>query len=245
MTQSLRRLAAGVLSLAVLGVTTATATTSATAAEPDTGAPAVGTCYDLKAADVAKESLARPAVDCKADHTAIVISTVQVGSDYSDMAKIDDKISKGCYAKLTGILGGTATTRAQSVYYWAWFAPTNAEREAGAEWATCLVFQDNGKTLRDLPAKKPLISGKLKAAQKRCISTKSGYVVPCSTKHDYRSVEPFKMAKFPTEKQAGKLAAKQCPKRTSGDTYYYTYPAKDAFAAGWKMMVCYEKSSKA
>lgn len=236
--------AAVILGALALGLATLVGTSSsATAADPSTGAPAVGTCYNLTQADTPKESLTKAPVDCAKAHTTIVLSTVQVGSDFSDMQAVSEKISTGCHQKLAGALGGSAAARAQSLYSWIWFAPTEAERADGAQWATCLVFLSDGGPLYKLPAKRPLITGALSAAEKRCLSTKKGAVVSCATKHDFRSVKPFKITgAYPSDERGLKLAAKQCPKRVSSKAWYYTYSSKNAFRAGWKSMVCYEKS---
>lgn len=231
-------LAAGLV-LAGLAVA---APSPAQAADPLTGAPAVGSCHDvtIKQADAA--TLTEVPVGCSADHTLITtaVAALPASVDISDFDAV--MAAAPCVKARKKAVGSNPLLYSLTLYSTFAFVPTAAQQDAGAHWVSCHVGVWDTRGLNDLPTTLPKLKRKPAAAVAKC-STKRAYVT-CAEKHAYRATTAVYVKAKGSDKAVGKKLGVVGPKicsRKAGRTgrwdYYRYTPSK-------VVLTCFKKTKK-
>lgn len=211
------------LALAVaLGVLTAllapAAPSSAGVVDPLVGAPAQGECYDVTYAQAGGSSLDEDPVPCTQRHTVWVTDVVVLeGSDPidPDSPALQARLTAACYDARDAAIGADLTRYGRSVYQMVFFTPTQAQRDAGARWASCglVLLQAGGLVTTTRPTPARLSSDRVPAALALCVD-KRFRATPCAQRHIARSKVgiPLKGADVDLDR-APKIAERKCPRK--------------------------------
>ena len=187
------------------------------AADPLVGAPTVGTCSTMTAAQTSAKTDASTVVPCTDPHTARVAGVVQLPAsmDWGSASAMDlyKVIAKRCTPKVWTLMGRTPALRDMTAYSSYWFEPTKALKSQGARWLSCSIALAHGNTLADLPTDRtPMLpSGRLHDGIARCL-TKSFHLTTCTAKHAWRASGFFTLhvANRPARKSLDKTAVRRC-----------------------------------
>lgn len=247
---SARLASAGLLAGIVgMALTLMPATAVAKAGDPHYHQPTAGECHDYTYDQMLKSSETSAPVDCATvSHTAKITKVTMLpdGVSYSDTAKLGNLVANRCQPAWEALLGRTDLKRALTAYSQAAFIPTKAERSQGARWLRCDVILWRGVGLAPLPYDTaPLVSKPLTDSIRRCLKAKTFYVTTCSSGHAFRATGDFRAPKgpYPTEKRFARIAQNRCPSLVSSQTWRYTWPSKAAWKQGYRVMVCYSKTT--
>ena len=208
-------------------------------------APKVGQCHQLTPNKVLRISDTKPAVSCSKRHNLQTIAVVTSPTSLAGLS--DDELSHqathAClpaYYRASGSVGKLALT----AYNMFLFAPTPAQRAAGARWFRCDLVLSQGRTLASLPSHrigKPFTRGRLGDNVRRCLTAKrSG--TPCSAKHVFRSTRSVVLpdGAYPTTDAFIALGDRRCPQGT--DLYTWSYEVEWRY--GDRTLVCYDRTKK-
>ena len=247
MTRALRIL--GILAVltlvaTLLGIGSASAGEDTT--DPMTGAPAVGSCYDLTLKQASRFASPEGTVDCTRRHT-LVVSALGALPASLDWATIDqDQFPKAlsraivqtCDPAADKILGSNLATRYLSLYSTWFFAPTKAQVADGARWFTCAIgLSDSARMLPLSNGRPSRITKPVSKDVARCVNSRYDYVA-CSRTHSWRATSAFivekKLTKR-TERAAGRRCARQVA--TPGSLVSVRSQGKREFVAA-----CYTKT---
>src|SRR5262249_15874684 len=233
-TSGLTRTLAAVAAAAALTVATAPANAGETkAGDPLFGAPAVGTCSTMTAAQAAAKTDQSAPVDCSTAHTAQSAGVLQLpaGMTWSN-ASLNDlfRVVVGrCEPKANHVLGRTFAVRDSSAYDYVWFAPTKAQKSKGARWISCSVVLRHAKTLASLRTSPPpfLPTGDLPDDIARCIKRR-GFRTPCTSAHVWRATGTFSVTanKYPGTRVLNRKADRLCRSRVSTTHYGWLFRDK-------------------
>jgi hypothetical protein len=206
--------------------------------------PKVGQCRNLTPAQAAPSANNSPTTPCSEPHTTYTFAVANVAKrvnlKHISAAKFQKAGLDVCNPRFNKLLGRTYLVRDQSAFTYIFFGPTKAQRAAGARWIRCDLAVDGVSGFLDLPpVHRPLLSGPLTNAERRCLTSQRN-TVPCTEAHVLRSVGAFtvKKHKMPTIAQLTALGAKHCP---SAD--YYSWPSKYRWSAGDHVEVCYRSTT--
>ncbi|GAA4707645.1 hypothetical protein [Nocardioides conyzicola] len=219
MTRALRLLgvtAVLVLLAGLLGVGTASA--GETDPDPLAGAPAKGACYDLTYKQGWEHSVPEAPVECSDDHTTVVIAVGQLkaGVTWDSPEKtISKNVGAQCGAAFAAKIGSKPALLMYSQYNWFWFAPTDAEQEAGARWFSCHLASLEDNALSDLPDKLPRAGRNLPDVLARCYVGRKYAATTCADRHDWRLSYATVVRMKPTAKNLDKAAKRICPRHVS------------------------------
>jgi hypothetical protein len=215
-----------------------------------TGAPTVGTCSTMTAAQAGAAADHSTVVDCTVAHTAQVAGVVKLprGMQWSSASRVDlyRVVASACEPEVNATLGRDAAARDSSAYDFVWFEPTKAQRSAGARWLSCSVVRPKATRLATLPTSATpfLPGGRLPDAVARCL-TRSADDTPCSAGHLWRATGTFTLAgRFPRQTALAKRAAAKCPSRVTGGSTF-RWAARDKYS--WNLghdhvVVCFTKT---
>jgi hypothetical protein len=216
-----------------------------------TGAPTVGTCSTMTAAQAGAKTDASTAVRCKKAHTAWVAGVVKLPAalDWSTASAKDlfRVVATKCAPDVLKSLGPDSWPRADNTAYdYVWFRPTKSDLAAGARWLSCTIVLEHGKKLADLPKRNPpfVPKGTHHDTIARCL-TKTVLTTPCSGAHAWRATGTFTLdvAKRPAVKSLNKTATRKCLPHVDRHTFYrFTYKDPVTWAAGDHTVVCYTKT---
>jgi hypothetical protein len=239
----------------VLGLMTALSLTlvpgqamSAMAGDPSYHRPTEGDCHDYTYAALFGASDTTPVVDCAAAHTAKVVKVFLLPDSvpWSNDSAVWHQVQKRCFPAYYDALGRSELTRALTSYSMAWFMPTKAEKNQGARWVRCDVMLWGGnKRLAALPYDAaPLIPNPITTAVRRCL-TATFWDTTCTAAHAWKATGDFNVRKgsFPTKKQMASIAVKKCPRLVTSTKWRYDPPSKDNWKAGYRVMVCFSKTT--
>jgi hypothetical protein len=254
MTTSLTRTPAAVLISGVL-LTAALLTSSPAQAGSGrgsgamTGAPTVGTCSVMTAAQGNANTDSSTPVPCKQPHTALVAGVVKLPASLDWTASKSDifgVVAKKCAPEVWQRLGRTAASRDETAYGYFWFEPTKAEKSQGARWLSCSIFLSGGSRLLDLPTNHtPLIPPKRGDGIARCL-TKSVATTACDSRHAWRATGTFTLdvATRPSAASLNKTAIRRCLPHVDRHKFYrFTYKDPVTWSVGDHTVVCYTKTS--
>lgn len=118
-------------------------------AEPP-ASPKNGACYQLTLEQAMEATTDVKPRDCAKPHTAKTIAVGQVDALSAghllaiDSDRIQQEVATSCPKAVTGFIGGSEEEQRLSILAPAWFTPTLAESDAGADWYRCDVVAPVG-----------------------------------------------------------------------------------------------------
>ena len=215
-----------------------------------TGAPTVGACSVMTAAQAAAAVDRSTVVSCSQQHTAEVAGVVKLpsGLRWSQATRADlyRVIADRCLPYVAATLGRDTRTRDSSAYDFVWFESTKTQRSQGARWLSCSVIRPKGADLITLPTSTTpfLPSGRLRDGVARCM-TRTGDRTPCSAGHLWRATGSFVVTgRYPGRKALNRKADTRCRTRvTAGKPYRWTYWDKTTWNVGHDhVVVCFSRT---
>jgi hypothetical protein len=233
--------------LALTAVAPAGPAHAGTSTAPMTGAPTVGTCSTMTAAQAGARADHSTAVKCSLAHTAQVAGVVRLPSrlqwDTASDRDLYRVIARRCLPKVDAVLGRSTRTRDASAYDLLWFTPTKAQIAQGARWLSCSVELRQARSLARLPTSTTpfLPAGALPDKVARCL-TRSALTTRCSARHRWRATGTFTVTgSYPGRTKLNHKAEDKCRSRvTPGKAYRWTYQDKVTWNAGGDhVVVCY------
>jgi hypothetical protein len=186
--------------------------------DPMAGAPAVGDCYDLTYKQMYAHTVPEDPVDCASTHTAVVATVGKLPSGVtwnSPEKKTTAAVNKQCTRAVTARIGGNPVLIMLSAYSWMWYAPTQAEEDAGARWFSCLVIAPEDKALTDLPAPLPKASKHLPDELSKCFVGRKYLRTTCADRHDWRMSYSVLVHQKLTEKNLDRASQRYCRSHVS------------------------------
>lgn len=240
---SRRRIVLAITALFALAgfVAPASAVTSVASA-----APVTGRCYNLTFSQTYPLSSNVGAVPCTSKHTTktFLVKNVPTNVDYKHIT--DEAFAKlayqMCEPKFETTLGTTTENQHQTAYDFVYFAPTSAQKAAGARWIRCDVSLLGNNSLRALPTNNiPMIQGDITDTTRRCLVTTHHWVTTCAGVHSYRSTAAYTLTAgthYRTTAQFVANGEKLCP---TAD--YYKWPNKYSWDLGDHVLVCYDRTA--
>jgi hypothetical protein len=233
MNRTLRALGATAALVLVAGLLgTGSAVAGETTSDPMGGAPAVGACYDLTLKQANLHAAPARPVPCSGRHTMVVtaVGTIPASVDWATLdldkrypAALRRAIDSTCNPAVRKLLG-SETRRALTLYQDYFFAPTEAEIEAGARWFSCEVVLRAGNALLPMPQGQPAKLGRTIPDQvARCAkAVKSEYVsVACSRAHQWRATYTKAVRGKLTDKTLLRAAERTCPRHVTSKRWLY------------------------
>lgn len=218
--------------------------------DPNFEKPTVGECHNYGLAVVDQFSDSSPVVPCGSTHTAMVIATAPLPGtlewETATETQLRLAIVKACLPEFRSILGRTEKLRQKSAYNISWFAPTTAQREAGARWLRCDLILEGGYSLQ--PIKRnvaPILQAyPLPNAVASCIVGGDLNLrrTVCSKTHRYRATGTYLVQRtyFPGGPILFDIAKRECPSRVSTPRYWYAlYMDRESWLAGDRTITCY------
>jgi hypothetical protein len=210
-----------------------------------TAAPVTGRCYNLTYSQIMPMSSTVPYVHCTDKHTTKTFYVKNVPStvDYKHItgAEFSKVAIQICQPKFVTTLGSTPENQHLTVYDYVFFAPTSAQRAAGARWVRCDLVLWGGKSLRALPTNStPVIQGEITDTTKRCLVTTDHLYTTCAGVHSYRSTTAHTLSGtwYRTYNQFVAKGAQLCP-----TAELYTWPSKSQWNLGDHVLVCYDRTA--
>ena len=232
---------------ALTAVATVAPADAGPAADPMVGAPTVGACSTMTAAQAGAPVDRSTVVRCSRAHTAQVAGVVRMpralpwdGASDRDLYRV---IARRCLPAVGALLGRSTRTRDYTAYDVLWFRPTKAQIAQGARWLSCSVELRRAASLARLPTSTSpfLPAGALPDQVARCL-TRSTLTTPCSTRHRWRATGTFVMSgSYPGHTKIDERADLKCRSRvTPGAPYRWTYQDKITWNVGGDhVVVCY------
>ena len=213
------RWGAGLLATALLAALPASyAATSAAASAAAADTPAVGDCHALTYQQIAHESETSAPVACSSNHTSRVIKVADLPSGTTWDSLTATQIGRlgitECTPAYRRALGQNDQVRDSSAYAWIFFAPTAAQRTAGANWIRCDLILLKGQALKALPTDRvpALGSSRLSNQVRRCTVGTRHFTTVCSSSHNYRATGAFTVkGRYPGDTKLAGIARKRCP----------------------------------
>lgn len=228
------------LAIALLLASGALAAATPTARADDT--PVVGGCHQLTDAVTFAISDPTAPVPCSGPHNTLTVAVVPspvVLSGLTDEA-IGHVVSQVCYPAFWQALGGSPSQQRLSDFVLIDFAPTPAEREAGANWLRCDVGMANGHSLAALPTLGiPVMPQPLPRSLQRCMTSRH-QLVPCSRAHALRALKAFQLT---GHLGSGEAIFRQAQRHCRGLTWVTWAPA-EAWALGDHWATCFVRSRR-
>ncbi|KAA1421582.1 hypothetical protein F0U44_04670 [Nocardioides humilatus] len=244
------RVAAAGLMTVLASLTTATASPAASAGtEPDITPPEVGTCHDLHLSAAYADTDDEPPVACSHRHSTYTYEVVVLDEapNWWDDDAINDIESKYCIPKYIETLGGNTKLIWRSAYFAKTFLPTTEQRLAGATWVRCDIELAGGNRPAWLPQDLALPALPLPDSLARCRNgSDADYnLTVCDRGHRYRAVASisYPQSTFPGAKDAQAYALKKCRQRIPRQAFYYEWPLKTSWRAGFRTAICLKKTS--
>ena len=237
------------LSVALSGLLVAAlsafATPSATAADPLLGAPVVGQCFDVSAAELAESSYTEAPVDCAAEHSSQVIAVAQVpnGIDYGGKPLLGFAL-KTCFPAQRAALHTNQLGLRLTAYNLGYFGPTAEEQAAGARWLRCDLVLVAGRTLAPLPGTLEVGRFPFRNAVARCLAGRAFGLTTCSSKHTFRATGALTIdaRHFPRTRAWQRIGNQRCPRAVTTRTFRFGWPSKAAWKAGDQTLICYSRT---
>lgn len=220
------------------GLVTALVTTLLTSYAASAGAagsdrPAVGECRALRFGQISQASDTTAAIPCSTSHTDRVIKVADLPSGTTWDALTVTQIGRlgitECTPAFRRALGQNDQVRDRSAYAWIFFEPTQAQRDAGANWIRCDLILLKGRALKALPtdAVPALHSSKPSDQVRRCLVGTLHLTTVCTATHDFRATGAFAVkGSYPGNTKLGTIARKRCPALVSTPRrYLFSHPS--------------------
>ena len=207
--------------------------------------PKVGQCHQLTWAAAAAASDTKPPVACGRRHNLQTFAVVTASTPLAGLTpeQRSDLGARLCTPKFNRFVGRTEAMRAQSAYTFAFFAPTDAQIAAGANWFRCDLgkLASNRYAPRHGRLTRPVLPRHLSDSVRLCL-TRAGWGTTCDRKHAWRSTKAFilRQSAYPTPEQVGPVADRKCPKGWD----YARWSTPQGWALGHHAVVCYDKTKR-
>lgn len=248
----MRRASSHVLALLglVSGLLTVSAPAQAGLTDPMSGAPAVGTCYDITTDELYQSAVTRDPVDCATRHTYVVTAVAQLpdGVDYAPKkASFGRLVMKTCYPSMNDALGTTTKERRLTDFFGAWFIPTRAQRDQGARWFECGLVMYGASKIVPIPQDLNIGDPPYPSSIARCLTSK-GHATTCSRTHAYGKAVALRVkgSSYPTAKEWQRMGTRRCAGVVSHPNrgYRWTFGSKLAWHLdGDRYLVCFSRTS--
>jgi hypothetical protein len=248
----LGRLLAGASTIVALSATltlapSATAVTEANG--PHYQQPKVGECRDYGYAAMLKVSNSTPVTACSNKHTAVVLATPQLPASLNYSVSSDavyQVVENACFPAFAKKLGRTQRLRHLSAYSFAFYFPTQTQRDHGARWIRCDLILSAGTTLQRLPKNSApvLPAAPLPNAVAACLAGSDYVATVCAKTHQYRATGVIVLSgAYPGNASLERLARQKCPAKVSTSNFHMSWSSKPAWKAGNKYITCWSHSS--
>ncbi|NPC41327.1 septum formation family protein [Nocardioides sp. zg-1230] len=215
-------------------------------ADPMLGAPVVGQCHDLGADELAAASYDEAPVDCTTTHTATTIAVAQLpdGLDFSGRG-LERFALETCFAAQRRALGTTQRAVRLTAYDVGWFVPTADQQAAGARWVRCDLVLGDARDLQPLPSDVRVGTRKPDPSVARCLGGRDAHVTTCAQPHTFRATSALRLdtTRYPGGKARNRIGADRCRRAVSTLSYRFGWPARAAWRAGDRTLVCYSRTS--
>lgn len=213
-------------SAVALAVSAVPAPSGAVRADALSGAPEVGSCYDLTRREAVElDSVDQATLACTERHTLWVSGVVEIPADVPldpQDTTYSRLVTRGCLAPVEELVGDDGLRWARSAYGSFTFHATEAQQAAGAHWASCAVgLYDTARTLdRTSDATPARLTGAMPTRLRLC-GTASYARVSCSAPHVYRSVHATWVRGRATDRAGRRAADRICPSHVRGRSWMW------------------------
>lgn len=217
------------------------------AVDPMLGAPVVGQCHDLGADELAAVSYDETPVDCTTTHTATTIAVTQLpdGLDLSSRG-LERFALETCFGAQRRALGTTERAMRLTAYDVGWFVPTAEQQAAGARWVRCDLVLGGVRDLQPLPSDVRVGKRRADPSVARCLGGRDAHVTTCAQPHTFRATSALRLdaTRYPARKARNRVGADRCRRAVSTLSYRFGWPARAAWRAGDRTLVCYSRTSR-
>lgn len=211
------------------------------APDPGYGAPKVGECHKLTAAQsVASVDRSRK-VRCNAVHTSVVVHVgylpkpVTAATPVAQRRAIGKRLCRPAYQRA---VGGTLADRATSILTWTLFTPSQSQLERGARWVRCDVLARSGAKLVPLPTNSPMLAAGVPEPVRIC-QTDAGIDVSCSQPHRFRVEAVYRaVGAYPDPATYTPAARARCRQLVRSYGGYWQPPSRQGWNAGDRFIRC-------
>lgn len=240
------RLGAAVLLAALVPLTAVTAPSPATAGV-DTTPPAVGSCHDLTLEEGYGFSDPDPAVSCSGRHTSLTHKVIQFAEapNWQDRDALSVVVTRRCNSSFIDALGGSTKAIQLSAFTGWWFAPTKAQRDAGATWVRCDLSISGGDRLMPLPEDVTL-DLPLPDSQAKCRKGKAAdyLLTVCGRAHQFRATHAVKYPSntYPGTRRLVRWTYRKCSDKLGRSLGLYERPSRLEWKLGFGHSLCYKSN---
>ena len=219
--------------------------------DPDYNKPTEGECRNYGYQALGEPSESSAPVGCGQKHTAKVFKVFMLPTEY-DWATVTDAqlqavVAGKCRPAYQKWMGRKDTVIALTAYSYGWFTPSADEIAAGARWLRCDIVAYKSGALAPLTRNKiPMIPKPLTDSVRKCLNGANYFTTICTARHQYRATGSFALAKgrYPSATKFQRIAADRCPRLVTTRAYLYQYPSKAQWKSGYRVMVCYSKTTR-
>ena len=230
----------------MLAAAVGTGAATARAADPMVGAPVVGQCHDMSPDELAAASYDEATVDCATTHTATTIAVAELpeGLDLAS-GRLERFALETCFA---GSAHGARHHRARRPADGVRPRLVRPDRRAagrGSRWVRCDLVLGDARELRPLPTDVRIGKGRADASVARCLAGRAARVTTCTQPHTFRATSALRVdaTRYPARKARDRIGADRCRKAVSTLSYRFGWPAKAAWKAGDRTLVCYSRTT--
>jgi hypothetical protein len=211
------------------------------APDPGYGAPKVGQCHKMTAAQSFASVDRSKTVKCSELHTSVVTYVGYLPKPVTPATPVAQRRALGkkrCQPAYQRTVGGTLADRATSILTWTLFTPDQSQLEHGARWVRCDVVARSGtKLVPLLPS--PMLAAGVPEAMRICQSD-AGIDVSCSQPHAFRVEAVFRAVgnTYPDTTTYTKVARARCKQLVGSYGGFWQPPSQEGWAAGDRFIRC-------
>jgi hypothetical protein len=103
----------------------------------------------------------------------------------------------------------------------------------------------DARDLRPLPTDVRIGRGRADASVARCLAGRAARVTTCTQPHTFRATSALRVdtGRYPARKARDRIGADRCRRAVSTLSYRFGWPAKAAWRAGDRTLVCYSRTT--
>ena len=212
------------------------------APDPGYGAPRVGDCHRITAAQSLASVDTSHRVRCSSTHTSVVAHVGYLRRPITAATPVAKRRAVGkrlCQPAYQRVAGGTLVDRATSILTWTLFTPDQAQLERGARWVRCDVLARSGDALVRLPDGRPLLAKGVPESLRIC-QTAAGSDVSCTQPHAFRVQAVYQAVgrAYPRTAAYTPVARARCRQLMGSFGGYWQPPSPAGWAAGDRFIRC-------